>query len=66
MRNKKLSLITILILLTISCVVFSSCNDNTDTKKTVLIDSTNMKKSKRVLDTTAESRPLLPGGKTTP
>ena len=51
-------------------VSFIACNQNAKTEITTVVDSSkiikndslNMKKSKRVIDTTAEPRPLLPGG----
>lgn len=62
MVNKRLTRISLVTLITVFSFLLFSCNENVNTKKTVVIDSTNIKKNKRVIDTTAESRPIVPGG----
>jgi len=61
MRIKKLSLFGLLTLAIVSAILFTACNDDAKTKETIVVDSTNMKKTERVIDTTAEPRPLVPG-----
>lgn len=63
MTNKKSLFFGSFTLVIVSAILFTACNDNAKTKETVVVDSTNIKKTQRVLDTTAESRPLVPGGK---
>jgi len=62
MRNKTLSKLGLCGVVIFGALLFSACNDGTKEKKTVVVDSTNIKKTKGVIDTTAESRPLKPGG----
>lgn len=62
MSIKKSSLLGFLTLAFVSAVLFTACNENAKTKETIVVDSTTIKKNKRVLDTTAEARPLVPGG----
>ena len=62
MNKGKLSLFGIFTLITIHALLFTACNENANTKTTIVTDSTKVKKTKKVIDTTAEPRPLLPGG----
>lgn len=62
MRNKNLSFFRLLVVATACAVLITACNENANTKTTIVVDSTKMKKTEKVIDTTAESRPLQPGG----
>ncbi len=62
MNTKKLSLFGLLAFAIFSAVLFTSCNENAKTTTTTVVDTTNMKNGKKVIDTTAKARPLVPGG----
>ena len=62
MSTKKSSLLGFLTFVAVIAVLFTACNENAKSKETIVVDSTTIKKTERVIDTTAASRPLAPGG----
>ena len=62
MSIKKSSLLGFLTFAFVIAVLFTACNENAKSKETIVVDSTTLKKTERLIDTTAESRPLAPGG----
>ena len=62
MRIKKFTFFGILAIATFCAVLITACNENANTKTTIVVDSTKMKGSKKIIDTTATARPIQPGG----